>query len=108
MLKTLKPYNKGYDLPSAVQYVDGLWNQIRSSNFQSIVNFNLTNLSVTQQNFLARLDVFERQAAPFLWDGIRFANFLNACSVIFRLAKRRHRGQLALHYLFYTVINKFQ
>lgn len=63
----------GYDLASSVQYVDHLWNQIRSSNFQS------------------RVDSFERQAAPYLWDGIR-------------LSRRRSRGQLVLYYVIYTLI----
>jgi len=63
----------GYDLPAAIQYIDIIWNQIKSSNFQT------------------RLEIFERHAAVYLWDGIR-------------LAKRRHRGKLALHYLFYTLV----
>ncbi|KAL7071815.1 hypothetical protein ACQ4LE_009000 [Meloidogyne hapla] len=63
----------GYDLASSVQYVDHLWNQIRSSNFQT------------------RVDTFERQAAPYLWDGIR-------------LSRRRNRGQLVLYYVIYTLI----
>uniref|UniRef100_A0A915N324 Innexin n=1 Tax=Meloidogyne javanica TaxID=6303 RepID=A0A915N324_MELJA len=39
----------------------------------------------------ARVDSFERQAAPYLWDGIR-------------LSRRRSRGQLVLYYVIYTLI----
>lgn len=37
------------------------------------------------------MDSLEREAAVYLWDGIR-------------LSKRRHRGRLSLHYVIYTVV----
>lgn len=63
----------GFDLPGSVQYIDHVWNQIRNSHFQN------------------RVETFERQAGPYLWDGIR-------------LSRRQNRGQLALYYVLYTLI----
>lgn len=63
----------GYDLPASIQYIDHIWTQIRNSNFPT------------------RIERFESQAVPFLWDGIR-------------LARRRNRGQMALYYVLYTLI----
>lgn len=37
------------------------------------------------------MNKLEREAAIYLWDGIR-------------LSKRRHRGRLSLHYVIYTIV----
>jgi hypothetical protein len=73
----------GFDLPGSVQYIDHVWNQIRNSHFQSFLE--LTGIS-KHFMFADRVETFERQAGPYLWDGIR-------------LSRRQNRGQLALYYV---------
>jgi hypothetical protein len=46
---------------------------------------------IRASHFQTRIEHFERMAGPYLWDGIR-------------LARRRNRGQLALYYVLYTLI----
>lgn len=46
---------------------------------------------IKASNFQDRMETLERRAAVYLWDGIR-------------LSKRRNRGQLAFHYLLYTIV----
>ncbi|KAI6233888.1 Innexin [Aphelenchoides fujianensis] len=70
--KSLSSFS-GFDLSGCIQYVDAIWHQVRASNFQG------------------RMDVLEKQAAVYVWDGIR-------------LARRHHRGQMVAYYVFYTVI----
>uniref|UniRef100_A0A915ML84 Innexin n=1 Tax=Meloidogyne javanica TaxID=6303 RepID=A0A915ML84_MELJA len=53
--------------------------------WRKMAQFSGYDLAVT------RVDSFERQAAPYLWDGIR-------------LSRRRSRGQLVLYYVIYTLI----
>ncbi|KAI6216016.1 hypothetical protein M3Y94_00453700 [Aphelenchoides besseyi] len=70
--KSLSSFS-GFDLSGSIQYVDVVWHKVRASDFQ------------------ARMEVLEKQAAVYLWDGIR-------------LARRHHRGQMVAYYVIYTVV----
>ena len=47
--------------------------------------------SIIPSHCTDRIETFERQGGPFLWDGIR-------------LSRRRNRGQLCLYYVLYNLI----
>lgn len=67
-------------------------NQLNKKFFLLLNNYQFTNYNLSINNLnLGRLDLLEKQAATYVWDGIR-------------LARRHNKGQMVLYYIIYTVI----